>query len=69
MRIVTGNVIFDKHVHKNGRNAERAHFGQVVHNRFGAIRGVSPAQGGRDRARIQDRDIKEFSAGMFVQGA
>jgi len=69
MRIVTNNVIFDEDVRKYGRNAERAHFCQVIHNWFGAIRGVSPAQGGRDRARIQDRDIKELPAGMFMQGA
>ena len=69
MRIVTGNLIFDEHVRKYGRNAERAHICQVIHNWFGAIRSVSPTQGGRDWARIQDRDIKELPAGMFVQGA
>ena len=69
MRIVTGNAIFDEHVRKYGRNAERAHFCQVIHNLFGAIRGVSPTQGGRDWAHIHDRDIKELPAGMFMQGA
>ena len=69
MRIVTGNLIFDEHVRKYGRNAERAHLCQVIHNRFGAIRGVSPSQGGRDWARIQDHDIKELPTGMVVQGA
>ena len=69
MRIVTDNVIFDEQVRKYGRDAERAHFCQVIHNWFGAIRGVSPTQGGRDWARIQDRDIKELPAGMFMQGA
>ena len=69
MRIVTDNVILDEDVCKYGRNAERAHFCQVIYDWFGAIRGVSPTQGGRDWVRIQDRDIKELPGGMFMQGA
>jgi hypothetical protein len=38
---VAGNAIFNENVRQYGRNAERAHFRQVIHNWFGVIRGVS----------------------------
>ena len=69
MSIVTDNAIFDEQVRKYGRNAERAHFGQVIHHGCGAVSGVTSAQGGRDGARIQNRDVKELPPSMFMQGA
>jgi hypothetical protein len=44
MRIVTDNAIFDEQIGEHGRNAQRTHFCQIIHNWFGAIGGVSPAQ-------------------------
>ena len=46
MRIMTGNAFFDEHVGEHGDDPERAHFGEVIHYGRGALRGVSPAQGG-----------------------
>jgi hypothetical protein len=66
MRIMTGNVIFDEHIGEHGDDPEGAHFGQVIHHRRGVLSGVSPAQGGRDGPRIQDRNIKQLAAGMFM---
>jgi hypothetical protein len=69
VRIVTGHTVFDEQVREHGNDPESAHFGQVIHYGCGAVSGVSPEQGGRDGPRIQDRDIKELSASMFMQGA
>ena len=69
MIIMTGHAVFDEHVREHGDDAERTHFCQVILHGCGPISGVSPAQGGRDWPRIQDHDIKELAAGMFVQGA
>ena len=69
MRIMAGNMVFDEHVGEHGDDPQRAHLGQVIHHGCGSVSGVSPAQGGRDGPGIQDYDIKELPAGMFVQGA
>jgi hypothetical protein len=66
MRIMTGNVIFDEHIGEHGDDPKSAHFGQVIHDRRGVLSGVSPAQGGRDGPHIQDRNIKQLAAGMFM---